>query len=313
MGRDLIITHADADGMCAGPLLLSKFPNAKVFFSKPVSLYRDLQEISGYDRIAISDIALTRRDAALVIEALKRMDCEKLYFDHHRLPSGISRTSLASSVGVLANGSASASELVYRHFQTDLPRERVWLALYGAIADYEADTDFVEERLRNWDARAIYFEVSSLVLGIKNDRFGTYDAKRRIIMELARGKNPSDVRGLVQKASEAVTREFELYNDIKGSAKSIGRAGYVMDIHTFGFRGPAALMAATVTGRPIGLSIHTRGDHADITARSREKIDLGRLMERLADKVGGSGGGHPGAAGARIPRDKVREFLRLLG
>ncbi len=312
----LILTHSDCDGICAGALALARFPDAKIFFTKPVSLLRDLRSVaipSNAKKIIICDIALTKRDAAEIANLLSRMKPEILYFDHHVIPETTSLDDVTTAVATYAHDiRASASEIIYRHFQKSLPMERVWLALYGAIGDYTDNSEFARECIRNWDRRALYFEVSTLIMGIKDERFSTYNAKRRIISTLVSGKNPSDVNGLVRAAKDAVTREFELYKQIKRRAKSFGRVGYVKNLPHFGFRGPAALFAATVTDKPIGLSIHTTRGHIDVTARSRStdpRLQLNKIMEKAAEAVDGSGGGHPRAAGARIPKGALEKFL----
>ena len=41
-------------------------------------------------------------------------------------------------------------------------------------------------------------------------------------------------------------------------------------------------------------------------------INLGEMTRKIAEKVGGSGGGHVCASGAQIPVGKEEEFLDLL-
>jgi single-stranded-DNA-specific exonuclease len=38
-------------------------------------------------------------------------------------------------------------------------------------------------------------------------------------------------------------------------------------------------------------------------------VELNKVMEEAAEAVGGSGGGHPAAAGARIPRGTFDKFM----
>jgi single-stranded-DNA-specific exonuclease len=309
--KTVILTHADCDGICSASIAKAKFHDAEVFFTKPVSFLSDLEQTNA-DRIIIADIAITRRDAQKIAELLKikSRKTEISYFDHHVIPDVISEGEISSCVEYVHRLNVSASELIYRHYMKDIPRERVWIALYGAIGDYEDDTPFARERIQNWDKRALYFEVSTLILGIKNRQFATYDAKRDIVETMALGKNPSDVPGLVRSAKLAVTREFDLYEYVKEHAEKMGKIGVIMDLPHFGFRGPAALFAATVGNTEIGMIINERGDHIDITARKRNsKIELNKMMEEAADAVGGSGGGHPGAAGARIPRGALDKFM----
>ncbi|MEM5812291.1 MAG: DHHA1 domain-containing protein [Candidatus Aenigmatarchaeota archaeon] len=189
----------------------------------------------------------------------------------------------------------------------------IWTALYGAIGDYSEDTDFIRRHISDWDKRAIYFEVCTISLGIKNEEFSGYDAKRNIVKTLAEGKTPSDIEGLVKSAADAVRREFELYRIVKRKAKTLGKIGYITDTPSFGFRGPAALFAATVTERPVGVCVFRRDKYLDVTIRSHDsKMALNRLAEIASESVGGSGGGHQNAAGAKIPFGTLEKFLKKM-
>jgi single-stranded-DNA-specific exonuclease len=308
--KTVILTHADCDGICSGAIAQSNFVDAEVFFTKPVSFLHDLRNTEA-DRIIIADIAITKSHAKEIADELARKSqrSEVLYFDHHELPSGVKESDIKITKYVHQTN-VSASELIYRHFAKDIPPERVWIALYGAIGDYEDDTPFAQEKIANWDRRALFFEVSTLILGIKNREFDTYDAKRHVVKTMAHGENPSDVPGLVNSAKVAVTREFELYDFIKGHARKHGKVGIVVNMPRFGFRGPAALFAATVTESTVGMCIQDRRKHIDVTTRKRNcDISLNRLMESAAESVGGSGGGHSEAAGARIPLGTLDDFI----
>jgi RecJ-like exonuclease len=67
------------------------------------------------------------------------------------------------------------------------------------------------------------------------------------------------------------------------------------------------------TGKIIIL--RTNGDEGTIKFSSRKstgcksEVNLGLLMRECASKVSGVGGGHAAAAGARITKDKLDEFL----
>jgi len=311
--KTVILTHADCDGMCSGAIALSKFPDAEVFFTKPVSFLSDLIHTDA-ERIIICDIAITGKNAKEISKALKEKSgkCEILYFDHHPLPESIEEKDIRVSQ-YIHRLNVSASELVYRHFEKDIPRERVWIALYGAIGDYEDDTPFAKERLANWDRRALYFEVSTIIMGIKESGFDNYDAKRMIVKTMAEGKNPSSVPGLVDAARVAVAREFELYEYVKAHAEKRGNVGVIANLPHFGFRGAAALFAATVTYTPVGLCIYEKNEYIDITMRKRNSsIPLNTVIDEAAEAVGGSGGGLPDAAGARIPKGMLDRFLKQL-
>ncbi len=310
MQKITILTHSDCDGISAGSIALSRFPQAKVFFTKPVSLLNDLEETSS-EKIIICDIALNKRDANNILREMKNKN-EIYYFDHHPLPEGVTSKKVSSVVTEYVHEeNISSSELIYRRFQNEIPKERIWNAIYGAIGDYTDNTPFVQERLLNWDKISLYFQVSTLMMGIKTDSFGSYDAKRRIVRTMASGGNPTDISGLVKSAREAVNKEFELYEMVKRIARKSGKVGYVKEIHGFGFRGSSALFAATTTNSPVGICVDIRRDKIDITIRTRDyKYQLNKIAEKAAEKVNGSGGGLPAAAGARIPKGKLDIFIK---
>ncbi|HDD45924.1 MAG TPA: DHH family phosphoesterase [Candidatus Aenigmarchaeota archaeon] len=309
-----ILTHADCDGICAGAIALSAFPNAEVFFTKPVSLLDDLSSCDA-KKIIICDIAIDRRYESELIqlfESLNKKGTMLYYFDHHPIRRNTKASIMQSSIFIHKIG-VSASELVYRYFKDNLPKERVWIAIYGAIGDYTDNTKSFRKELANWDKNSLYFEVSTIILGIKDKRFESYDGKREIVYALANGNIPSEVPELVESAKKAAKREFELYEEIKEKAVRDGVVGYVFDPEHFGFRSASALFSATVTNALIGICVHTRKNKLDLTIRSRdETITLNRLAEDVAISLGGSGGGHERAAGARIPKGTFDRFLEAV-
>lgn len=312
MPKITILTHADCDGICAGSIALSRFPQARVFFTKPISLLNDLENTTS-EKIIICDIALNNRDVHNILREMERKN-KIFYFDHHPLPEKVTEREVKSVVTEYVHKeNISSSELTYRKYQLEIPKERIWNALYGAIGDYSDNTPFVKEKLLNWDKISLYFQVSTLMMGIKTNIFGSYNAKRRIVRTMANGGNPTDITGLVRSAREAVNKEFDLYEIIKKMAKKAGKIGYVKVIHGFGFRGPSALFAATTTNSPIGICVDMKESKIDITIRTRDyNYKLNKIAEKAAESVNGSGGGLPSAAGARIPKGTLDGFIKKM-
>jgi len=63
----------------------------------------------------------------------------------------------------------------------------------------------------------------------------------------------------------------------------------------------------------IGKDPDAEGYKISIRCQGWEKrTDIGKLAGELAEKLGGAGGGHPAAAGMRIPKDKKDAFVDLL-
>ncbi|MFO8132983.1 MAG: DHH family phosphoesterase [Thermoplasmatota archaeon] len=68
--------------------------------------------------------------------------------------------------------------------------------------------------------------------------------------------------------------------------------------------------------RPV-IALSRQDSHVDISSRGTRRLveqglDLAAGLKQAAEAVGGSGGGHPVAAGASIPKEKETDFLETL-
>jgi nanoRNase/pAp phosphatase (c-di-AMP/oligoRNAs hydrolase) len=71
-----------------------------------------------------------------------------------------------------------------------------------------------------------------------------------------------------------------------------------------------------ICGADIGVSYDTNEETqiTDLSIRgsSSLKTDLGKKVSKIVRMVGGTGGGHRKASGARIQTSKLMEFIRAL-
>ena len=58
---------------------------------------------------------------------------------------------------------------------------------------------------------------------------------------------------------------------------------------------------------------HSINGHYEMSFRARydSKAKLGKIVSEITSSIGGSGGGHNKACGARIPDDKLNKFIKL--
>ncbi|MEM2755625.1 MAG: DHH family phosphoesterase, partial [Candidatus Methanomethylicia archaeon] len=181
------------------------------------------------------------------------------------------------------------------------------IMLIGAVADYADDTLYVKEILSRWDKRSIYFEAGVLVNGLESFRKND-ERKEEILRFLASGKPPSHHQGLIGAAFMNSFYEEEMRIRIKNSFKRIGKVSYVIDPK--GPLGKAATYARSISGAIVGIAVSIEEKKADISIRTESNlIDLNLIVRNVASKYDGSGGGHRKAAGAKIPKDRLEEFL----
>lgn len=307
---DWIFTHSDGDGICAGALALAANPNAKVFFTHPHGLLEDLENAGEGDVVIICDIALPEDNLQAILNKFSVLsDLGGLtYIDHHPLPEGLSNKDIPGKV--IHSLNSSASELTYMFFHEKISPLLSRVAIYGAIADYLDDTPVICDLLNRWDKRTLYFETGILVQGIEGQK-RNHDFKRSVVAHLAKN-NPPDIHlKLLESAIENTRREEELIKTLSERIHVSGLVAYVLDVQ-FSL-GKTSIYVRALSNATVGVAGERRKGTLDMSLRTCDKsIDLNSMLRSIVPKLGGSGGGHPSAAGARIPEEKFDEFIKEL-
>ena len=318
MKDTIILCHGDCDGMTSGAIALAANPGARIWLTRPIQLDDDLKKIKQkYDKIIITDIALNEKDYNEVFQEMKRLQksgSEIIYIDHHPLPAGIKIKDIPATT-IVHRQDACAAELTYLHFEDKLSWEYKILAAIGAVGDYEMDTLFAQEVMNDYDARSISFQAAIIVQALGEiPGVDEMKMKRSIIERLALGVLPSELNDLVAKALRGSQVEKSVRKYVHKNAKHKKLIGYILDIPTGGgFKGKGALFAATATDKPVGVCGNSYGDNISMSLRRRdENYNLNIAVRNAAKEVGGSGGGHPSAAGARVKKSKWNKFLDFL-
>jgi single-stranded-DNA-specific exonuclease len=308
--NEWIFTHDDVDGICAGALALAVYPEAQVYFTTPIGLLKDLRRARDTDKIIICDISIDESNLDRTLQRLRDISSkgDLIYIDHHPLPEKMSIADMPRKT-VHKVGSA-ASELSYLHFQSKLDAFYSRLAIYGAIGDYMDDTPVIQDLIKKWDKRTIYFEAGILTQGIEyveND----YESKRRILTALAKKTPPSLDEELVNMALLYTRREETLLKDLKPKIRVEENVAYSCNFPLS--LGKTASYIKRLSNSPVTLAADDQNETVEISMRRRnERVDLNKILRRLTQKFDGSGGGHPAAAGGRIRKGSLPEFLKEL-
>ncbi|RJS84770.1 DHH family phosphoesterase [Candidatus Bathyarchaeota archaeon] len=302
-----IFTHGDADGLCAGAIALAANPEAHVFFTHPYGLEEDLKEAKKNDKVIICDIAISESHLTKLLRLFSEIaeEGDLTYIDHHPLPENLPKEEIPGKI--IHSLESSASELTYTLFQSRLDPIYARIAIMGAIGDYLDNTPLIRQLLKRWDKRTLYFESGLLIQGIEGQK-RNYELKRSIVANLANNMPPSFDRKLVELAIQNTHLEEIAIRELRSRVKISGEVAYVLN---FPFsHGKTATYAMGLTDVLVGIAGEERKNMIDMSLRacSRE-IDLNKTLRQITRKIGGSGGGHPNAAGARIPKEKFEDLL----
>lgn len=306
--RSLILTHGDSDGVCSGAIAKSAYPDAEVYFTSPVGVLDDLKMADGYRNIIICDIAIDARSCTALFNRLEELSrrANIIYIDHHPLPDK------CWDVDWLYNDlNVCASELTYKVLEDRLNSDMRRVAIYGAIGDYYDNTPSIKDWLQDWDKRSLFFQAGTLIQALIH-MGRNYDFKRKLLLPLSRDIIPTEIPSVPEIAREGARAEEALRLRVKKDVTSLQHLAYVIDPK--GYMSKSAIYAASYGMRGVGIAAEYREhkDVYDMSLRSREDIDLNRLLRTVALRYGGTGGGHASAAGARIPAASFVEFLQDL-
>lgn len=310
--KTAIIAHGDSDGVCSAAIALNKYPGADVWFTHPVGLLEDLRHIHA-KRLIICDLAISERDKTeLFEEFLKRSsDAELIYIDHHPLPLDTIAGDIPATQ-VVRDLTKSTSELAHTVFKN---HEMILVAVFGAITDYYTDTtDFVKKTLDVYDKRTLYLEAGLLSQALRTGGKRDYIFKRKIVLLLSKGELPSSSQMIVRKALEGTRKEWQTIEFVKKEVDVIDGIAILKNVPKDVSPTKAAKFALGVTGKPVALSTRPKKNNIDISARklSTYSLDLNVTFRTIAPRFDGSGGGHPTAAGARIPKKHFSAFMEAL-
>lgn len=303
--NSIILTHGDCDGICSGAIVKRAFEQSEVFFTSPVSLYNDLNNLPGaYDNIVICDIAIDEKTYPELKKKLNELAEESnvIYLDHHPL------SEKRYTADWFYHSECSTSEMAYRIFARNLCRDMRRVAVYGAIGEFD-ETAVIKKWERDWDKRTLYFFAGTLIQGII-EAGRNYDYKRDILNALSEDIPPPEIDGLLESAIIASRKEEHIMALVREKVVRLRNLSYVIDIN--GYMSKAAIYAASYGNSCVGVSCEYRPHkHVyDLSIRPRDcEADLNSILRRVAVLHGGSGGGHHYAGGARIPRKHLEAFL----
>jgi RecJ-like exonuclease len=308
MAADTVIfTHGDCDGICSGALALAASKKADLYFSNPISVLEDLDHAEGAEHIIVCDIAINPAFARSIRNRMGKLlkKADITYIDHHPLPPRFNVSWLVHDT------SACASELTYAHFRQNLDPDMSRIAIYGAIGDYRDNTPLITELKKTWDLRSLCYEAGTLAQGLEIGR-RDYDHKRDIAGQLSKNVLPSQIGPLARNAVVASMREDELRLRIEQGVVRMENLSYVLNPD--GFISRAAIYARIYGGTSVGVAAEylQNKNVYDVSVRAKGDHDLNRIVGQAAQKSGGTGGGHPEAAGGRIPAVNIMDFINQL-
>ncbi len=308
--RVLCVSHGtDVDG-CVCAALVKCGLHAQFLLVDYGRITECLQGIPDrYDIVYLCDLGLTAAQVAALDRV--RAFAAVRYVDHHPLADDLLAQLEGLGVEVVHDRRDCASALVFHALRAALPRDAGLLAAYAAVSDRLEEGPLARALLARYDRDLVYFEAMTLAYAL--DR-ADGRLKRRWVTQLAALAYPHQIEAVPRLAVEQAERIAGLRQTLAARAVTRGRVAYV-DAGKDAL-GTVANLLLDVCEAAVGVSYHLDEKRrlADLSLRGRHGIavDLGQLTAQLASAMGGFGGGHPLASGARLPAARLPDFLHAL-
>lgn len=313
MRKTVCISHSsDVDGLTSAAIIkLATQAEAKLVGY--VNFIDSLKSVSDASEVYICDLGLSPGTIQPFSDEVNRIRgfAKVTYIDHHRKVEGSFRYRSKSGLKVIHSMKDCTAALAYNYFKSLLPKEASVLASYAALADYLEKGPIASNILNLYDRVHLYYETSILAYAV--EKLGdTPEKLTNIVEELSRLKYPHEIDGVVEAASEQARRVSEF--TAKVMKEGVVKRSFA-HIDASGFpKGTAANLVRCVLNVPVGVAYTVNSSFAEISLRasSNYRKDLGSVVQHLASRFGGFGGGHAKASGARIPKEYLHLFLQAL-
>jgi len=306
----LILTHRDVDGVCAAAIARTSYPKAEIEFANPPDFVSMLDSLSGYDCVIILDLGIDGIQKDEAITAFRKLSTTSsiIYIDHHLRPPGLTKNSLSCKEAYRTD--ASTSELAWEFFKPAASHD--FIAVLGAVGDYKERTPQIQGLIERYNERKVYPEALFLewALMVSEDSF-----RRGVVEELVQCKWPYQMAIMGKEADAIVRRQRTLERYVREKSQKICEHVMLVRDPPFKATGPAATLLTKLDNVDIGIASRMDENHVYLSLRRHEDsdINLALLINQIASKFGGMGGGHTAAAGGKIPVERFDEFLLEVG
>jgi len=306
----------DADGISSAALVREAFGGDTVLEDYP-GLMDALEKIKNDEKLSklfICDLGLSSKNQDEFIQILTDLRKKKVsitYIDHHDLDKKIIRALEKIKVKFIHDINECTTVQVYYAYKSKLSDHSAFVAACAAITDYMEDRPKGSELLQIFDRQFALINATVLTFNIVGHQKDP-DYLLYLVEELSESKYPHEIPNTFEFAQIQVEKLASIVGKVKKSMKIMKNLAY-MEVLDSGASG-AVNFVLGLSGKDVGVAYKERVDHGIYAVSVRGsrtcKIHLGRIVNHLSTKLGGSGGGHDKACGAVIPKAKIKQFLK---
>jgi len=304
----------DVDGLGSAALVTAAI-GAEVALSDYDDLLENLARVpSETEKFVLCDLGADNANIGKFLDGLKRIaeHAEVTYIDHHYMTPQTVEELRRSGIRLVHNTKECSSVLAFEEFKESLPQRASLVALLGAVTDYMDDSPTARKLMERADRQFVLLEATMLAYALSK-KGSSDDFPMRIVSQLAKMKYPHEILGVPKLAFDQLEDVKKLSEEVKKKGRKMGRLAYM--ITSQHSTGNVAKLLVGAFDVPLGVAMkEKRAGWYEVSLRSTSecKIHLGRTIDRIANRLGGKGGGHRNAAGCSLPASKAKTMLSEL-
>ncbi|RMW37661.1 MAG: single-stranded DNA exonuclease RecJ [Candidatus Nitrosopelagicus sp.] len=308
----------DADGISSAALIKQAFGGETILVDYPGMMddMEPLRNDESLKELYICDLGLNKKNECDFVEfltQLRKRSVKIAYLDHHDLDKKIIKQLEKIKVKVVHDTNECASVQVYDTYKKKLNDHAAFVAACAAITDYMEDRPIGSKLLQIFDRQFALISATVLTYNIVGHQKEP-DYLLYLVDELSESKYPHEIPNSYEFAQLQVEKLASIISKVKENMKLKKNLGY-MEITDSGASG-AVNFVLGLSGKDVGVAYKERVDYGvyavSVRGSKQCKTHLGKLINKIATDVGGSGGGHGKACGASVPKDKITKFINAI-
>jgi single-stranded-DNA-specific exonuclease len=265
-------------------------------------------------RLFICDLGVSKKTQDRFVGFVKDIiskGTKVTYIDHHEIDNGIKKELKKSGATLIHSVGECTSVHIYYKYRHKLDSHAAFFAASAALTDYMESRPRASTLISRWDRQFLMLEATALSYMISSNQ-NNEEFLARVVDILSMMKYPHDIEGgfaIAERYSIKVAEAVRTVQDAIVTKKNVAYTPSISDL-------AASVIVNFVLGiseKPVAMVYRLKADInsyvISIRASNACKVHLGRIVNDIASKMGGSGGGHEKACGAMVPKDKLEEFI----
>jgi len=326
MSVTVCISHKeDVDGIASAALIGSIFKKTRIILVDYANMINKLKNLvkelpknqKGINRIFICDLGLNKKNEIKFIDFLSQIiknGYKVTYIDHHDIAEESKDNIIKTGANMIHSINECTSVQVYEKYKKKMKALSSFLPAAGALTDYMENRPLAKQIISKFDRQFLMLESTALSYIISANQ-NNEPFLNELVLKLSDLKYTHEIEDGFDIANQFAKKVWDGVKSIQDCIKTTKNLAYVQNT--------LDLSSSTIVNFVLGISekdvamvfkFKEEINSYIISIRGSQNCEthLGRLVNEVAARFAGSGGGHEKACGAVIPDENFHEFIKII-